>query len=418
MAFTKRMKSSLIQGASANLLFFVLFLGGIFYYLIPQIKYIEDKKASLVDAYNTLQRLEKSGPQYADIQKFVAGSDEFRTEFYTVLLENVSEEFYDEFFLNETDTSYNDFLQSYERKLSEKKERPEIVKRDEIINELIPYYSEGDYNGEESLSDFHFINYVENLLYSFNVSSQWDIWIWDLEVVEVFSKEENSLFNNEIFKIPLSFQLVWRKVDVLDFIHFFENVGSIEVEKNTIQVYNDAFMSKSIEGDESSGREYSVYNNQISDIETITFQNYLDSSSLRSSGNLIERVRRDQSREGISVEVALNFYVAGIPGYKMREEINSFFEIFDQVSENINNDASQYRLQVSQDSSGAHIQAINGLEGLASLMWPLWLELAQMRDDTWDVEDIWELYKEVSVYQKQFTRIQESYNLYLETLSK
>lgn len=400
------------------MLFFVLFLVGTFTYFIPHINTIEGKKTSLVDSYNSLKKLQKLWPTYSDVQSFVSRTPEFKTEFYTVLLENVSKEFYNDFFINETDAAYNDFLQSYESQLSKSQQEPEVKKRDQIVNSIIPYYGWGYGDSDESLSDFHFINYVENLLYNFNISSQWDIWIWSLEAVDTLSTGDNSLFNNEIFKIPLSFQVLGRKDDIIDFIHFFENVGAVEVENNTIKVYNDTFIGKTIEGDKPEGREYSIYNNQISDIATITIQDYLDSSSIRWSGNLIERIQKSQSREGISIDITLNFYVAGIPGYKMREAVNEFFSTFDKLHENIIDDAWEHRLQVSQESSWSHIQAVNGLEWLASLIWSLWWEIQDIRSSIWNREDISELYKEVIAYQKQLMRIQESYTLYLDTLSK
>jgi len=81
------------------------------------------------------------------------------------------------------------------------------------------------------------VNSIENLLFSFNLISKDPIGIRDIEpvdfgVITTDSKDANQDAGTDtsIFRIPVSFSATGQKKDIIDFLHYLENVGSISIE--------------------------------------------------------------------------------------------------------------------------------------------------------------------------------------------
>lgn len=403
---TKRMKSSLIQIAGANIFLCLLFIWVLIFFSYPRISIIENQKDQLLSSYEELQKIKKSGISFQNLQKQAAESITEQS-FAQVLLESVSENFYNTYFLNAKESTYEKYLDELEKNIVETKISPEYKEKIEVFNTILPYYSPKIQINDESLTDIHFINYVEKMLYSFNLQSEGDIGIWNIQKVNQNTISPNSL-DEAIYKIPLDLEVTGNKGDFADFIHFLENVWNIKIQDNQVEVYEDEFISKVIPG-RNEWEEYNIYENQIVDIESVVLREYPDSSSIKSEEDLVSRLKIEQSREKIEWEIQLNFYVSGLPWYKIEWFISDFLIRFDTVKDEINTNIWMYETEIYKFSEGKHIQALSSLKSLASL-------IISFEEDIWNIraqlargENIWELYDRVVLYSDQLEKIEQKY---------
>lgn len=202
------------------------------------------------------------------------------------------------------------------------KNSPEYTEKNIMIDTILPFYTGNKNSPTESLNDVSFINYVESILYNFNLESTGDIGVGELEKVESLHSHDmqqipsdvpqKSPLQEDIYRIPLSFEITGRKSDVLDFLHFFENVGTIQQNENDISVYSDKVLSQ-ILTDKITPQNYNIYKNQIGTIEEIQLLQYPDSSNFANQGaytNLIDTIRSQQGRDAYTVHIVLHFYIS------------------------------------------------------------------------------------------------------------
>ena len=116
--------------------------------------------------------------------------------------------------------------------------------------------------------------------------------------------------SEDIYQIPLSFEITGQKGNITDFIYFFQHVGAIRIENDNFEVYSDRFMNRVIEGDQRA-EDYNIYEKQIADISGLSWSEYPDSSgSVGDESNILSLLKGRQSRERTNVEIDLQFYVA------------------------------------------------------------------------------------------------------------
>lgn len=420
MKLTKRMKNSMVQGTIFSSVF-LLILSGIFIIsLYPRLLDIEEKKILLQEVSQKNQEVNKNG---LDFTKFKNSLWSLEDSYTINLLENINQDFYDDNFSNTGSVNYTAFLDSLESKILNAKVSQEYIQKEKQVSSLLPTYDQ--YNSSPwDLSDFFFINYIENLLYSFNLSSQGDIGIWDLENADLAELQRQEISNTQdvnnnleetIYRIPLSFNIVGQKWDIVDFIHYFENVSRISIAENGFQVYRDNFIRKVIEGDKVS-TSYNIYENQLSDIANISFIEYPDSSS-RETSWLIDAMKWNQSREKYEIDVELWFYVWGVPRYKIQDFITTFFSEYTDVSKKISSEAKKYKSQEYKYKQGGQIVAISNLQSLDVVNIALWKEVLALRKKFSQESDIQSVYEQAISLSEQFGKIKANYELQLKTLA-
>ena len=215
----------------------------------------------------------------------------------------------------------------------------------------------------------------------------------------------------DIYKIPLSFEVTGRKADILDFIHFFENVGTIEQNENTISVYSDALLSQVLT-DKIGTQKYNIYKNQIAVIDEIQLAEYPDSSNFANQGaykNLIDTIRSQQGRDAFTVQIVLHFFISGLPIYKMEESIKTIQQ--DTVS--LIQKAEEMKGTLSQSNNQNLSQVSQNLSFLQSLISTLQLlqqEIDMLQADLLAQDIPTDIYEKVSQYQKQLLNISNLYN--------
>jgi hypothetical protein len=87
-------------------------------------------------------------------------------------LKNITKEFYDNHLKNIDNESFDEFIKEKTNELNSE-ENIKLIKdnKEQIIN-ILPTYSESNIKlTDEQLSDYKFINYVESIIESFNLTT-------------------------------------------------------------------------------------------------------------------------------------------------------------------------------------------------------------------------------------------------------
>jgi hypothetical protein len=418
MKLTKRIKNSIIQGVIINIFFLFILTGGVLLFLYPRITVIENKKSDLLETYSKFQDVTVQGVSFWDFKTSITQS-EFSKDSYTLnLIRNVTQEFYNKNFTNTGSQTYNAFLDGLKQEVSLKQSSDEYIQKDQTLSTILPIYDEKNIFSDEWLSDFFFTNYIENIMYTFNLSSKGEIWIWDIQKQGKSDKknEQKDSLQQDIYSIPLVFDIEGQKRDVVDFIHYFENVGGIYIQGDRLNIYKDTFINKRLEGTEWE-LEYNIYKNQIADINTLSLQKYPDSSSLKTQG-LVSAMKWPQGREKINMEIELSFYVAWVPWYKMEEYIEDFLISYQNLSSDISLNSKKYTSQAYKFNSGEALLSIKNLQSLDSVMLALSDEIIIVRAGLASKKNIKEVYERVVIYQDQVSKIKASYNKQLSILTQ
>lgn len=323
-------------------------------------------------------QIRKTGLSFEALRAQVATTQSAQDPYVQTLLKNVDASFYAKSFTNTGTQDYQSFLKNLRIQIDSEKNSSEYIQKEGVIQSILPVYQTGNKTSGAEMNDFYFTNYIENILYSFNLKSEGEIGVGQLIQVSGVQKDgsetqevspenaaQNALDEN-IFKIPLSFSVTGQKGDIIDFIHFFENVGSVELQGNSFEVYTDKFIPKVLDG-AKNGPQYNIYSNQIADISRINILNYPDSSSIVSSKSFMNLIKSDQAREKFSAEMEVGFYVTGLPTYMLQKHITDLLTELQGLYQNMNQDTQKYTAS-SAMQAGIPIEAISKLQSLHLLL--------------------------------------------------
>lgn len=426
------MQNAIIQACIANVVFLLLLTMTIIFFALPRIQLFEDNKAELEATHQELQNIQKKGLSFQEMTKEVTEQGYNQNIYIRTLMRNIDNQFYQKNFTNTWSEMYTDFLVWLEASIEERKNSQEYIDKDAKLWAILPVYSDGkpvyktvDTNNqwEEEvqkylITDLDFTNYIEKLIYSFNLSADGEIGVWDIERLEDGlssgtsqnkQKIEADNLEESIYKIPLNFDIVWQKWDVVDFLHFFENVWSVSISWDKLTIYSDNFILKVLEGERNSST-YNIYEHQIADIEYLEIEDYPDSSSIpNKEKNLIATMKWQQSRDKLAMSVELSFYVAGVPGYQMEKHIQEFIESVDTLWKNLSQDTKKFTIQAHKYNDGTKIQALQSLQSLDLFVLSLQKDINKMRQALAKKDDIPKLYNEVLEYSTQIQRVDKIY---------
>lgn len=398
---TKRIKNSLIQGSIANIILLIFFGVVIWVFFSPRLEGISEQKTELMNAHQKLAKIKKEGISFWEF-KSIASKEEGQDEYLQILLQELDVEFYKNHFTNLWDTNYEDFLSTLSERIDDIKSSTDYTESQKIQQILLPFYDQNSIFSEQGLSNFDFVNYVERLLYTFNLEYTGDIGIGDIE--KIWSQKESNI-QEEIYKIPLVFDINGQKRDFIELLHFLERVASIEVSESKINVYKDDFIKKRIDGNFSQ-KDYNIYENQLVDIHTLSLAQYPDSSS-NSGEDILTRIRWSQWREKISAGLELYFYVSGLPWYKIEEFVYGFLADLEVFKQELNTSVSKH--SSASPSSGWVIQALNNLKSLETLLISLDKEFIKIEEDITQRKNIDEVYERVVWYRNSLDVLRQSY---------
>lgn len=339
------------------ILYFVIFLLGIFatsllffYYLLPDIKEIEEIKNSTYETFTKVNAIKNKWISYDEFKSAISAelsSDSAKNweDGYLVEVANsITEDFYNTYLVNDSNTSYLTFLEEQSAELWEWELN---AKRNEIVSKILPVYSEVVSDlWDWSLSEFKFVNYIESIIETFNLTFSNQVWISNVTLLENYSVWvfDSSLETN-IYYIPVNLDLTWKRSDILDFLYFAGHVWKVYIEwdellidKKVISDFERSFKNKILKWEASNSE---IFNNQILDIESANFTEYIDPSITYSANytteSLVWNIKNTQFSEdwNYKVSVVLRFYVKWLPIYKVEQYITEFIRDFNQVQTKI-----------------------------------------------------------------------------------
>ncbi len=290
----------------------------------PKINEIKQQNTDTKTKIENYKKLKEKWMTFNEFNKLKGSSQASQTNLYEQsLLKNVDKPFFDAHFVNnKKGEDFNTFFDKKIKKINELENDEGYKKMQESYKNILPIYVENNQKNEEGfMTDFKFVTYIESILYTFNLDiGTKSITVWNLQMLPDYANDKETSSNPTIFYIPYKFDIKWKKSDILDFVYFLENVGSIKVNKEwNIEVFEDNFIKKSLVWFGS----WSILENQIIDIENIQISDYIDSwTQTKSKGeDFIDFVKRTQWDEIITVNIDARFYLKWAPDHKIMESI-------------------------------------------------------------------------------------------------
>lgn len=410
---SRRQQNTIIMSFIFYIFLILILLISIFSYFIPQIneiKILKENNNTLSSDYN---RINISGQSFSEFRSTFSSkstsnsnsSDEEKKnlEYINSIILEIDKDFYDEVFINTWSGNYDSFLKDLKLFYSSNDDNSKI----DLIQNILPVYSEiiKDVDGV-LLSDFMFINYLESIIETFNLSYSNQLWISWLSIVEDFkTSSENSLDTN-LYYIPISLNVDWTKANLLDFLYYSYHVWAIELKDDNIFIwYNidewfENFKELSLKWQVKTG-SYNIFDNHIYDIESISLKNSID-GDLRNFNweDFFTTLKKTQWNDELNLALNLRFYVKSVPNYKLEEYIKWFLLEFSQFKSDVlkkikSKEVEWYKLQNLKSINEALLQLEKtNIKDLKSTKWK-------------ELED---LYKKAYQYKKVIDWYKNDYN--------
>lgn len=408
----KRIRNATIQAMIFNIVVTFILVGFLVSYIVPSIFSIREKTQDLRTTLTTYSRIQKEGLSLQEFTSLYTENKNLSDPYVVNLLNNLDEDFYNQNLINTQEWSYDEFLINKTQYTLEKKASDEFLQMDRKIRTIIPSYS--DRPGLDGvISDFDFISYVESVLFTFNLQTEDSIGVGNIEPVvdtSVIDDSDKSAWTDEsLFFIPLNLQLVWQKKDILDFIHFLENVGTINIDEGQITSYTDTVIQKPLEW-EVLTREYNIYENQLADIEYVTMSEYIDASAQPSNQDLVSFIRSSQPRERFEVEMKVRFYISGLPDYKVEAFINDVVDRFTSLKKILLPSISKNKEILRNTKSWDVLLSANTIESLGYVLENIGKSANTLKKDFLkDKTQSETIYEKATELNEQIDRLEEIY---------
>ena len=409
MKMSKRHKNSVIIHLFLYtiLLLILIYFSMTFFY--SKIMYLEQQKITTKLLYKNIQKIKKD---WITFEEFKLSSNNMeKSSYITEVLKNITKDFYLDNLINKDFQKFTDFLEDKKTKLNSEWVKFILDERNEKIAKILPSYSDNYlWKDNTTLTDFKFVNYIESLLETFNLSYSNPIWIKNLVLIEDFvSKNTNpkSLETN-IFYIPIKLSLKGKKEWIINFLHYIENVWKIYRDEDDIKIYNynnkDSFLHKNwkkivLNWDNNiktieNLENYNIYENQIIDIEMIKIDEYINSSNIQAnSENFLEFIKNFQWNEKMKIELKLNFYVKWLPFYKLENFIVNTLDKYTILVKDVN-------LKMKDKKTKPHIS--QKLEKINLYLKEISKDIVSIKKSLKKKENLDDLYKKVINYNTIF----------------
>ena len=472
--------------------------------MLPTYNSIEEKKAELFVLQEALVSLNSAWLSFEDFNNLHEVLDEKTGLNNNTYLQNVLKDFdeqdYNTYFVNTSWTQYQSFLKKNVTDLARKKNELESDGISQSIQKVLPYYTEKSSLGDESLTDFKFVNYVEHLFHTFNLRSSWDIWVgvlqedtqfeweqnwwadlWEVDLweadlwEEVSPKKKSKQLDRKIYSWKMKFILEWKKRNIINFIYFIENVWKISIqdwaaiiqETETAWSYwedlrrlfidsalnnvkdettikkedkNEAtFDLESVTGQEKDVElnsasldenetiptsktigKMDIYNNLVMDIESIKFIDYIDSSESKSGkryADFVTFLKKTQWVETYSIDITLNFYVRGLPAYKIEEYTDKILSDFNELKKIINQASAYIAGNKNKLKSTRAVSAKNNMEKFNRYLSSIDKEVEALTKNFRRKKQLEEVYSKTAGYQTIFSTMKSQLEIDLKEIS-
>lgn len=325
---------------------FLLLVGFYFWYLNNQYSIYKENSNLLTQEFEKYNQLKTKWLNY----------DEYKSSLTPwnpeeLLVSKIWKEFFDQNFNNTESKEYLSFLKLKQRELTKKKLDPEIISREEKLQKVLPSYTQGII-AKWNMSDLEFINYIENLIKSFNLVTDSKIWISEIVPLQEWKtlpnwKKIQDNLSTQLFYIPVKLELIWKKSDIVEFLYYVQKSWIItSVNDSELKFFSDPnkIITKQIIWTKPNSN---IYENKILDISDISFKEYIDSSiSFRTSQQfttewLVKFIKNNEEKnQEFKVDLTLEVYVKGLPLYVLDNYIQKViwdYKKFQSQNQNIIN---------------------------------------------------------------------------------
>lgn len=316
-----------------------------------------------------------------------------------LLISPEGKEFFLAQFKNSGAQNYETFLDEKERHITAIKKSGVIDKRNEQIAKVIPSYTEW-VSVEWNMTDLGFVNYVESLLRAFQLKTTSKIGIeW---VIPVDNEDIN--IQTQIFYIPLKLDLIGRKADIVEFLYFLQNVGTVKSvdseNNNSLVFYKDNIVNKAIPG-QTKTLNYNIYENKLVDIESIELTSYVDTSTIPRPATQLSPQwfvtflkNGSEKNDEYSVNVNLKFYVKGLPTYKIEVFVESVVQKYTDTLSEVKNLLSQAQNRKTMLLNGNIVEVIPTIKSIELYLGELQSPINKLKDGVGKKVNLNVLYKE------------------------
>ena len=340
----EKINKSIINALIVNFAIFLIFVSILFFYVYPEYNKIEQEKEKLKVLVNNYNLEKNKWIKFSILKEKINKKIEKlegkknKEKLKEILnMKNYLEEL-------KKENKNKDFLSFLEKKSNELEKienSKNLISLEKNIENILPSYIE---NNEEisTLNDLKFINYLEKLFLAFNLKNQTEIWIWNIVALEdekIVKKINLNQNQNQIFYIPIKLELSWKKINIVKFLYFLENVWKINLyeEKNInkkdskkqekilkINFFTD---KNNVLKDENFVMwEENIYANMLSIISNIKMNEYIDSKlankkEIETELDFIKYIKETQEDDDYKISLELRFYIKWLPKYKLREYI-------------------------------------------------------------------------------------------------
>ncbi len=412
MKKTKRQQNSMIINVVFNTALLVIFLWILGLYIYPGVTEISEKKQNVQSLSNDIERVKISWVSFEEFSVLRnTKKNEISDLFIQKLLEKVDKPFYTENIKNTSSGSFVSYLESRQTELQQQSDV--LNERSEDVNTILPSY--GAYVSDDNVvTDFLFTSYLERLFTTFNLQYDGKIGIWELKPIGLEDSAQSSAqqeLNASIYSTQVKLDIVWRKRDIINFIHYFENVGAIEILDDDLKVYSDNAITQLGKNTVLSGdnrtNSYNIYLHQLGDIDYIRMKSYLDSSlNIRDieSQDFLSFIKQNQWTQRYEFEVGLNFYFKGLPKYKAREFITEFIKAHQLMKKTVKQQISQVSKKSSPSTQDG--QYLGQLKSIDTWLISSTKQVQQLSKELKDANKIDVVYRQVIDLSENLAAIQ------------
>lgn len=378
---TKRPKF-IITGFFFSTIMMIVFLSVLIFWIYPKVRDISIEKENVNKKIDDIESIKKKWLTY---QEFKELKQSYESSVYLDgLFKIVDKNFFESNFVNPKQwEDYNSFITKKEIDVDNEQKNEKFVEIQESYKSILPtYVEENNENDEWVMTDLKFVTYIESILYTFNLEmANKNITVWNLNILPEYNDNNESSLDTSIYYIPYTFDLTWKKKDILDFLYFLENVWSIIINDSwEIEIIEDNYINKKLIWYEDKN----IFKNQIIDIEDIRMSEYIDSGNGPSwKDSLIEYLKQTQWNERLNVYLKVRFYVKGVPNYKIQEWIDNLSSRHSAIIEDL-----------SKQKNSKDIKSIDKLkiEKALTYLWELNTTIKEIKKEK---KDLNKAYKKV-----------------------
>jgi len=349
MKRTVREKNSIIITFVFYLILVIVLILFSVFDIINKLDKISSEKDDAKNLYKEINSIEKEWLSFNEFKTLATWTG---TE--QEIIKSLSEDFYNKHIKNNTNDSFNEFIDKKIEEFNSPKNKKLIEENEIQIVNILPTYSESDLNVSwNNLTDYQFVNYVESIFETFWLSTDSAIGIWNVTLLDDYAVSSSmwERLESSIYYIPLSINLKGTKKNIVDFLYFVEKVWSIEVKDNKLSIIKDNWVlstnwvPKVLVWDKYE-KWYNIFENQIIDISNITMSKYIDSSyASRRNESLIDFIKEKQWNDNFEIKVNLRFYVKWQPKGAVLNYINTVTSNFQKINVDLNKRVSSGKVK-------------------------------------------------------------------------